>query len=112
MSEPAPALPAGLFDRLDPCSPVPIYHQVSLALEAAIRDGVLPEGTRLESELALSSRLGVSRPTIRHAIAALVDKGLLIRNRGAGTVVRHRGGERAWSTLSPGHPGDHIGRTT
>jgi DNA-binding GntR family transcriptional regulator len=83
------ALPADLFMDLDRSGPVPLYHQVSTRLESAIQDGILPPGSRLENELALGARLGISRPTIRRAIQQLVDKGLLVRRRGIGTQVVH-----------------------
>jgi DNA-binding GntR family transcriptional regulator len=37
----------------------------------------------------LGRRLRLSRPTIRHAIQELVDKGLLVKSRGIGTQVVH-----------------------
>ncbi|REE95114.1 GntR family transcriptional regulator [Thermomonospora umbrina] len=73
--------------RVDRNSPVPLYFQVSQQLEAAIRDGTLPPGSRLANEVALAERWGLSRPTVRQAIAHLVDMGLLVRKRGVGTQV-------------------------
>lgn len=72
---------------IDRSSPVPLYHQLAQAIEAAIRDGELAPGDRFENELALASRLSLSRPTTRRAIQELVDKGLLVRKRGVGTQV-------------------------
>jgi DNA-binding GntR family transcriptional regulator len=82
-------LPSDLFMDLDRSGPLPLYFQVATRLEAAIRDGRLPPGSRLENEIALGERLGLSRPTIRRAIQDLVDKGLLVRRRGIGTQVVH-----------------------
>lgn len=82
-------LPDELFLDLDRSGPVPLYFQVASSLERAITDGVLPPGSRLENEVALGERLGLSRPTIRRAIQELVDKGLLVRRRGIGTQVVH-----------------------
>jgi DNA-binding GntR family transcriptional regulator len=73
--------------ELDRSSPVPLYYQLALAIEAAIRDGELAPGDRFENELALAKRLTLSRPTTRRAIQELVDKGLLVRKRGVGTQV-------------------------
>ena len=73
--------------RLDHNSPVPLYHQAAQALEEAIDDGRLPRGSKLGNELSLAQHLGVSRPTIREAMKRLVDKGLLVRRRGIGTIV-------------------------
>jgi GntR family transcriptional regulator len=72
---------------LDRNSPVPLYHQLAQAIEHAISTGVLSPGDRLENELSLTSRLGLSRPTARQAIQELVKKGLLVRKRGVGTQV-------------------------
>ncbi|MFT4306063.1 MAG: GntR family transcriptional regulator [Microbacterium sp.] len=84
-----PVWPDRLFEDLDRTGPVPLYFQVSTRLESAIRDGVLPAGARLENEIAIGHRLGLSRPTVRRAIQELVDKGLLVRRRGVGTQVVH-----------------------
>jgi DNA-binding GntR family transcriptional regulator len=73
--------------ELDRSSPVPLYFQVSQVFEKAIMDGQLKPGDRFENELALASRLNLSRPTTRRAIQELVDKGLLVRKRGVGTQV-------------------------
>ncbi|WP_017583671.1 GntR family transcriptional regulator [Nocardiopsis valliformis] len=76
---------------LDRGSPVPLYFQVAQELERRIMGGELPAGTRLENEVVLAGRLGLSRPTLRQAIEYLVDRGLLVRKRGVGTqVVRPR----------------------
>src|SRR5918998_6652458 len=72
---------------LDHGSPVPLYHQAAQALEAAIEDGRLPRGSKLGGEVELATRLGISRPTMRAAMRQLVDKGLLLRRRGIGTIV-------------------------
>jgi GntR family transcriptional regulator len=72
-------------------SPVPLYYQLAQSIEHAINTGALGPGDRLENELSLTSRLGLSRPTARQAIQELVKKGLLVRKRGVGTqVVRSR----------------------
>lgn len=82
-------LPLNLFMDLERSGPIPLYFQVAQKIEAAIMDGELPAGSRLENEVALGDRLGLSRPTVRRAIQELVDKGLLVRRRGIGTQVVH-----------------------
>ncbi|GAA1492078.1 GntR family transcriptional regulator [Curtobacterium herbarum] len=82
-------LPSDLFMDLDRSGPMPLYHQVASRIEESIRNGAMPPGARLENEIALGERLGLSRPTIRRAIQDLVDKGLLVRRRGIGTQVVH-----------------------
>ena len=72
---------------VDRGSPVPLYFQLAEQLEAAIIAGTLAPGSRLENEVQLADRCGLSRPTVRQAIQHLVDKGLLVRKRGVGTQV-------------------------
>jgi DNA-binding GntR family transcriptional regulator len=78
--------PALLFD-IDRSSPMPLYFQLARAIEGAITGGELPAGSRLDNELLLAERYGLSRPTVRRAVQELVDKGLLVRKRGVGTQV-------------------------
>ena len=82
-------LPLSEFMKLERSGPIPLYFQVSQIIEAAILNGTLPPGSRIENEVALGERVGLSRPTIRRAIQDLVDKGLLVRRRGVGTQVVH-----------------------
>src|SRR4051812_14577678 len=56
---------------LDRTSPVPLYFQVATRLQQLIEDGGVPVGSRLENEIELAERLGVSRPTMRRAIQYL-----------------------------------------
>lgn len=77
----------GLLIGLDRTGPVPLYFQIATGMEAAIRTGAIPAGSRLENEISIGLRLGLSRPTVRRAIQELVDKGLVVRRRGIGTQV-------------------------
>jgi len=79
---------------LDRSSPIPLYFQLATQLEAAIDRGDLSAGGRLDNEIELADRLGVSRPTMRRAIQELVSKGLLVRKRGVGTQVVRGGLKR------------------
>jgi len=72
---------------LDRNSPIPLYFQIAENLKRAIEDGMLKPGERLDNELDLTERLGVSRPTVRQAVQRLVEQGLVVRRRGLGTVV-------------------------
>ena len=89
MNQKEQILPVGLFMDLERSGPIPLYFQIAQRIEKAIMGGDLPAGSRLENEVALGERLGLSRPTIRRAIQELVDKGLLVRRRGIGTQVVH-----------------------
>lgn len=78
-----------LLLSVDRSSPVPLYYQLSQQLEQAIEQGRLRPGSLLGNEVAFAAELGLSRPTVRQAIKALVDKGLMVRRRGVGTLVVH-----------------------
>jgi GntR family transcriptional regulator len=84
-------LPAINIDRT---SPVPLYFQLAQHYEAAIRSGALKVGSRLENEVQLAERLGMSRPTVRAAFLYLSNKGLVVRKRGAGTQVANQSIDR------------------
>jgi DNA-binding GntR family transcriptional regulator len=72
---------------LDRDSPVPLYFQLAQHFENEIRAGSLVSGDRLENEVKIAEDLGLSRPTVRAAFGYLVDKGLVLRRRGQGTIV-------------------------
>jgi DNA-binding GntR family transcriptional regulator len=75
--------------EVDRTSPVPLYFQVATRLQELIEKGEIGVGARIENEVDLAERLGVSRPTTRRAIQYLVERGMLIRKRGVGTQVVH-----------------------
>jgi DNA-binding GntR family transcriptional regulator len=83
--------PSGLVPEvgLDRTSPVPLYFQVASRMQQLIESGAMPVGGRLENEVELAERLGVSRPTIRRAVQYLVERGVLVRKRGVGTQIVH-----------------------
>ena len=65
-----------------------LVHEVKSKLIEEIGSGKYEnDGGRLPSELELSAEFGVSRPTIRDAIARLAEDGLLIRRQGIGTFI-------------------------
>jgi DNA-binding GntR family transcriptional regulator len=75
--------------EVDRTSPVPLYYQVATRLQELIEKGEIRVGARIENEVDLAERLGVSRPTTRRAIQYLVERGMLVRKRGVGTLVVH-----------------------
>jgi DNA-binding FadR family transcriptional regulator len=81
-------------------SPVPVRNAFEVTVERlaqSIRLGVLVDGEQLPPERELAERFGVSRVTLREAIKALRETGLVEsrRGRGGGTFVvgppAHRG---------------------
>ncbi|MEM9584087.1 MAG: FCD domain-containing protein [Pseudomonadota bacterium] len=60
---------------------------VTKQIELLILRGILRPGDRLPSERELAERLGVSRPSLRDAVALLQEQGLLETRAGAGIFV-------------------------
>ncbi|MBS0126400.1 FadR/GntR family transcriptional regulator [Thetidibacter halocola] len=56
-------------------------------IEQLILRGVLRPGERLPSERDMAERMGVSRPSLREAVAELQERGLLTARAGAGIYV-------------------------
>ncbi|WP_220183179.1 GntR family transcriptional regulator [Sphaerisporangium album] len=73
---------------LDPTSGVPLYLQVERSLRLRIDAGEWRPGEKLPTEGELGKAYGVSRVTVRQALARLVDRGALVREQGRGTFVR------------------------
>ncbi len=67
--------------------PDKLSSSVVRQIELLILRGVLRPGERLPAERELADRLGVSRPSLRDAVADLQDKGLLVTRPGSGIFV-------------------------
>ncbi|MEU4639265.1 GntR family transcriptional regulator [Micromonospora sp. NPDC023814] len=65
----------------------PRYRTIANELRQRIEDGEIPPGALLPAESTLTSEFRVSRGTIRHAIAALRDAGLVATEHGRGTYA-------------------------
>lgn len=65
-----------------------LWHQVATALAEGIDGGTWKPGERLPTEPDLMARFGVSRFTVRQAIASLERRGLVRAEQGRGTFVR------------------------
>lgn len=76
------------LDRPDRRRPEPLWHQVEQSIRTAIDGGRWRPGTRIPGEDQLTGMLGVSRITVRHALAKLEAAGVLRREHGRGTFVR------------------------
>lgn len=94
---------------LDPSARLPLYAQLAERLSAPIRrfqDNLA--GRLLPSDAELTAHFGVSRPTVRQAMAELLSEGLITRGRGRGTFVapphasRDLGGLKEIEFLPPG----------
>lgn len=66
----------------------PKYSTVAAELSEAIRGGTYRPGDLLPSEPELTRRFGVSRHTVRAALRSLSEKGLIVSQRGRGSIVQ------------------------
>jgi len=67
--------------------PLPLYYQLMHELRLRIERGEWKPGDLFPPERELSETYGVSRMTVRQALAELVNDGLLRRDQGRGTFV-------------------------
>jgi GntR family transcriptional regulator, transcriptional repressor for pyruvate dehydrogenase complex len=73
----------------EPVAAPSTYEHTLVRLGTAIRIGILPPHTRLPPERELAEQLGISRSTLRQALATLTETGHLVavRGRTGGTFV-------------------------
>lgn len=76
-----------MLEQLDRSSDEPLYAQVAAILRGDITSGTKPPGTAIPSEQVLQNSFGVARSVIRQALDLLSTEGLVLRERGRGTVV-------------------------
>lgn len=67
-----------------------LWSAIAAALTKEITSGHYRPGDKLPTEAALSARFGVNRHTVRHALSALAERGLVHSRRGAGVFVAQR----------------------
>jgi GntR family phosphonate transport system transcriptional regulator len=68
-------------------SGVALWRRVADAIERAIADGRYEPGSRLPGETEIAELHRVNRHTVRRALAALAERGLVRAERGSGTYV-------------------------
>jgi GntR family transcriptional regulator len=71
---------------------VPLHRQLFLVLHDEIARGAMPPGAALPTEQSLCDQFGVSRITVRRALADLADQGYIERRQGVGSFVRQQRG--------------------
>ena len=64
-----------------------LWREIAEELQVDIASGSVPVGGRLASEAALAARFGVNRHTVRQALAALAEAGIVHTVRGSGSRV-------------------------
>lgn len=72
----------------DVLSSFTLQDQLYARIKATIESGELRPGDKLPSEMMLCERYGVSRVTVRNALAQLVADGLIVKKQGKGAFVR------------------------
>ena len=65
----------------------PIWSSITAALREEIATGTYAQGSKLPTEAQLALRFGVNRHTVRRALGALAEAGLVQPRRGAGVFV-------------------------
>lgn len=65
----------------------PIWKSIVDALTGEIAEGHYRPGDKLPTEAQLAARFGVNRHTVRHALGAMVEMGLVHSRRGSGVFV-------------------------
>ena len=73
--------------RFDTGDPAPAYRRLHALVAQAIAAGELRPGAVLPSERDMAAALGISRVTVRKALAELVTEGLIVQRRGSGNYV-------------------------
>jgi len=71
-------------------SGVALWRQIADDIRRGIAGGTLASEGKLPPEMALAERFGVNRHTVRSAISALVQEGVLRAEQGRGTFVETR----------------------
>ena len=76
--------------RVTTSAGVPLHRQLFLVLHDEIARGAMAPGDALPTEQALCDQFGVSRITVRRALADLAEQGYIERRQGVGSFVRQR----------------------
>lgn len=104
-------------DVMERRSGVALWRQIADQIRLGIASGALGAEGRLPPEVALSERFGVNRHTVRAAISALVQEGVLRSEQGRGTFVEPRrriaypiAARTRFSTALRGQAGSHTSR--
>jgi len=72
---------------LDRQSGIPLYHQIQQRLLDQIQSGELKPGKPLPSIQQIAARMGVSQMTVRQAVRALIELGVIYSRQGKGTFI-------------------------
>jgi GntR family transcriptional regulator len=100
---------SGKAASVSPDAGVPLHRQLFLVLHDEIDRGVIAPGEALPTEQTLCDQFGVSRITVRRALADLAEGGYIERRQGVGSFVREH--DPADSSLMAGSYMDGLRQT-
>lgn len=83
-------------DAVVPGYPEPLWVQTADLIRGEIDKGALKRGSRLTPERELCERLGISRVTLRRALARLVEEGVLSASHGRGWYITQPAPKKEW----------------
>ncbi len=66
---------------------ISLWRRIADELEQSIANRTFRPGSKMPGEIDIAARFGVNRHTVRRAIAALAERGLVRAERGSGTFV-------------------------
>lgn len=78
------------MNAIDRSVPIAAYYQIATDIRRRIASGEWNQTMRLPAEATLAQEYGVSRMTMRQALAELVKDGIVTRRRGSGTFINER----------------------
>ena len=90
---------------------VALWRQIADRLRASLNDDIVGDNGKLPSEKDLAHYFGVNRHTVRAAIAALSQEGLLRSRQGQGTFVTHRADQAQSHNSKSKFMGNPLDRT-
>jgi GntR family transcriptional regulator, phosphonate transport system regulatory protein len=79
-AQPPAQIPSGIL----------LWRRIADELEQSIVRGAFRPGSKLPGEVDIAERFGVNRHTVRRAIAALAQRGLVRAERGSGTFIEQQ----------------------
>ncbi|MFC3087648.1 FadR/GntR family transcriptional regulator [Tabrizicola soli] len=82
----------------------PKTRQLADRLFAEIAGGTYRLGTRLPAERLMAEQYGLSRNTVRQALALLERSGIVLRRAGSGSVVNYRPAQQEENPTAPPAP--------
>jgi GntR family transcriptional regulator len=85
----SPTKPPGARDRSE--NGVPAYLHIAQTLSERVASGFYPEGGVLPSGTRLCTEFAVSAMTVRRALGMLEDRGIVVGKKGKGTFARSLG---------------------